>query len=112
MIYAKKVYIIADTLPKSESFGLISQLKRASLSISSNIAEGSGASTINDFCHYLDISIKSTTETVSQLLFAVEIGYLKESEITSLYEEGQALIRKIQNFKKSLRKPKGEANDK
>ncbi len=102
--YAKNIYIITNKLPKTELFGLISQLKRASLSISSNIAEGSGSTTINDFTHYLDISIKSTTETVSQLLFAVEMNYLKDSEINPLYEEGEILIKRIQSFKKSLRR--------
>lgn len=104
IIYAKRVYIVSDTLPKSKLFGLISQLKRAALSISSNIAEGSGGTTVNDFCHYLDISIKSATETVSQLLFAKEMQYLKNSEVEPFYNEAQILIKRIQSFKQSLRR--------
>ena len=104
--YAKKVYKLTYQLPKDELFGLASQLKRASLSISSNIAEGSDSTTINDFCHYLDISIKSTIETVSQLFFALEMKYLKEKDIVSPYEEAEILIKRIQSFKKSLREPK------
>jgi len=106
IIYAKKVYVLTNRLPKSEIFGLISQHKRAALSVSSNIAEGSGSTTVNDFCHYLDIAIKSATETVSELLFALEMGYLTEEEVGPLYEEAQVLIRKIQSFKKSLRSKK------
>ena len=105
--YAKGVYSIADKLPSEEIYGLISQLKRAALSISSNIAEGSGSTTVNDFCHYLDIAIKSTIETVSQLLFAVEMGYTKESDIEELYDSAQILTKQIQAFKKSLRASKG-----
>ncbi|MEK7605495.1 MAG: four helix bundle protein [Patescibacteria group bacterium] len=110
IVYAKKVYIVADKLPKEELYGLISQLKRAGLSISSNIAEGSGSTTVNDFCHYLDIAIKSTIETVSQLLFAVEMGYLKETDVQLLYDEAQILIKRIQSFKKSLKNPRGVKN--
>ncbi|RJQ25564.1 four helix bundle protein [Candidatus Parcubacteria bacterium] len=102
ILYARHIYIAADKLPKSELFGLVSQLKRAVLSISSNIAEGSGSITINDFSHYLDISIKSTIETVSELLFALEMGYLSEKDVILLYDEAELLIKRIQSFKKSL----------
>lgn len=108
ILYAKHIYSIADKLPKSEIFGLISQLKRAALSISSNIAEGSGSTTINDFSHYLDISIKSTIETVSQLLFAVEMTYILEKDIVALYDEAELLVKKMQSFKKSLRRNKND----
>ncbi len=110
ILYAKKIYLITKSLPKEEIFGLISQLKRAALSISSNIAEGSGSTTSKDFAHYLDISIKSITETVSQLLFAVEMGYLTREEIDPLYEDAQVLIKKIQGFKKYLKNRKGGTN--
>lgn len=106
--YAKQVYVLCEKLPKSEQFGLVSQLKRAALSISSNIAEGSGSTTINDFSRYLDISIKSATETVSQLLFAVEMDYIKENQIESLYNEAEILIKRIQSFKKSLRRTRND----
>ncbi|MCL6096691.1 MAG: four helix bundle protein [Patescibacteria group bacterium] len=102
--YAKKIYKLADTLPRSELFGLNSQLKRAALSIPSNIAEGSGGSTTKDFSHYLDISIKSTIETVSQLFFGREMGYFKQEDIKKLYEEAETLVKRIQSLKKYLHK--------
>ena len=111
IVYAKHVYALTDKLPKSELFGLIAQLKRAVLSISSNIAEGSGSTTVNDFSRYLDIAIKSAIETVSQLLFALEMNYATEEEVRPLYDEAQVLIKRIQSFKKSLRKPKGVRYD-
>lgn len=104
ILYAKHVYILCDKLPKTEQFGLISQLKRASLSVSSNIAEGSGSVTVKDFSHFIDISIKSTTESVSQLLFSIEMKYLSENEIEPLYDEAEILIKRMQSFKKSLRR--------
>lgn len=102
--YAKKIYILSEKLPKNEIYGLTAQIKRASLSISSNIAEGSGGASINDFCHYLNIAIKSTIETVSQLLFAKNMGYIKDYDIKYLYNEAELLVKRIQALKLYLRK--------
>lgn len=101
--YSKNIYLIADTLPKNEEFGLKSQIKRAALSISSNIAEGSGSSTNKDFSHFLDIAIKSTIETVSQLKFGQEMNYFRNTDVEKLYDQAEVLIKRIQAFKKSLR---------
>lgn len=101
--YGKEIYRITETLPKNEEFGLKSQLKRAALSISSNIAEGSGGSTKKDFIHFLDIAIKSTIETVSQLKFGQEMNYFKETDVQDLYNKAELLIKRVQALKKSLR---------
>ena len=111
MQYANKVYDFTETLPKSEIFGLSSQLKRASLSIPSNIAEGSGSSTLRDFAHSLDIAIKSAIETVSELFFAKMRGYIKEEKQRELYDEAEILIKRIQGLKQYLRKdPRAKTN--
>lgn len=102
--YSKNIYTLADSFPKSEMFGLIMQIKRAALSISSNIAEGSGSSTTKDFSHFLDIAIKSTIETVSQLFFAKEMGYITEKALYSHYEEAEILVKRIQGLKQYLKK--------
>jgi len=101
--YTNKVYDISETLPKNEVFGLTSQLKRAALSISSNIAEGSGSSSTKDFSHYLDISIKSTIETVSQLRFAQSRKYAKSTTVSTLYDEAETLVKRIQGLKLYLK---------
>lgn len=100
--YAKNIYKLSDTLPKSEMFGLNSQLKRAALSISSNIAEGTGSTTTKDFSHYLDVSIKSAIETVSQLLFGRAMNYFTDESVSPLYNKAEILIKRIQSLKKSL----------
>lgn len=101
--YANKVYDVSEALPKNELFGLTSQLKRAALSISSNIAEGSGSSSTKDFSHYLDISIKSTIETVSQLHFAQRRKYIKSAIVAELYDEAEILVKRIQGLKLYLK---------
>lgn len=100
--YAKRIYTLTNTLPKSEMFGLSSQLKRAALSILSNIAEGTGSSTKRDFSHSLDIAIKSAIETVSQLMFGKTMNYFSENSVQPLYEQAELLIKRIQRLKKSL----------
>lgn len=106
ILYAKNIYKLSETLPRSETFGLNSQLKRAALSISSNIAEGTGSSTQKDFAHFLDVAIKSTIETVSQLLFGKEMNYFTSHAVTPLYNQAELLIKRIQSLKKSLKENK------
>ena len=101
--YANKIYDISDNLPKIETFGLNSQLKRSALSISNNIAEGSGAITIKEFCNFLNIAIKSTLETVSALYFAENRKYIESEVRIDLYKEAEIIIKKIRAFKNSLR---------
>jgi four helix bundle protein len=103
LIYAKNVYRICREFPKEELFGLTSQIKRAVLSISSNIAEGSGSSSKKDFAHYLDIAIKSIFETVSQLFFAKELEFINQQSFNNLYSEAEILVKKIQNLRLSLK---------
>lgn len=103
LIYAKHVYRICREFPREELFGLTSQIKRAVLSISSNIAEGAGSSSKKDFAHYLDIAIKSIFETVSQLFFAKELEFINQQSFESLYNEVEVLVKKIQSLRLSLK---------
>lgn len=101
--YAKTIYKVTDTFPKSEIYGLTNQLRRAAVSISANIAEGSGASTVNDRLHYLDIAVKSALETTSEIQIALELNYLNEEVRNQLYEKTEKIIRKIRSYKSFLR---------
>ena len=100
--YGSKLYGFANTLPKEELFGLSSQLKRAAVSISNNIAEGSGGTTNRDFSHFIDIAIKSSLETVSLLQFCKEREFIEDKLLISLYKDSEMLIRKMNAFKKTL----------
>ncbi len=101
--YCLEIYSLTNKFPKQEQFGLVAQLKRAAVSISSNIAEGSGGTTTKDFINFLNIAIKSTLETVSQLLFCEKAGFLSKEKREHLYNKAEILIKKINAFKKSLR---------
>ncbi|MGC4031882.1 MAG: four helix bundle protein [Tepidisphaeraceae bacterium] len=80
---AKGVYLLTRGFPSDERFGLTNQLRRASVSVSSNIAEGH-ARTGKEFRSFLSIARGSAAEVQSQLLLAVELEFAQRSEINDL----------------------------
>ena len=100
--YTNRIYSVTRAFPREELYSLVDQLRRCSSSIAANIAEGSGSSSDKDFSHYLDISIKSTYESVSHLRIAKDQGYITNKLLESLYEEADHLARRIRAFRKTL----------
>jgi len=84
MDLAALVYETSSGLPRSELFGLVSQLRRAGASIPSNIAEGSARRSTKEFLHFLHVARGSMAELETQVLLARRIGYLPESRATQL----------------------------
>ena len=72
----KKVYLITNTFPPEEKFGLISQIRRASVSISSNIAEGNSRFHTKDQSRFYQIAFGSAVEVLNQLILALDLGFL------------------------------------
>ena len=102
------IYKLVKKLPKEELFSLSDQMRRAAVSIPSNIAEGHDKKTSNEFIHFLSISRGSIAELETQLLICVKVGYLTETEITEamdlLAEVGKILTTLICNqITKSLK---------
>lgn len=81
------VYKITRKFPKEEIYGLTSQIRRAAMSIPTNIAEGCGRKSDADFCRFLQISVGSASEVDYELQLAYELGYLTESEYDELAKE-------------------------
>ena len=93
MQLAKMVYGIQKRLPKEEVYGLGDQIRRAAVSIPSNIAEGFGRDTEKEFRHFLSIARGSLFETKTQLQLAESLGYLTiDSELLALFSEVAKLI--------------------
>ena len=100
MLLAKMVYEVQNQLPKDEIYGLGDQIRRAVVSIPSNIAEGFGRESKNRFKHFLAIARGSLYEVKTQLQLAENLGYLSmNSELVSLLGEVGKLIN---GFSKSL----------
>lgn len=78
------IYQVTKIFPSDEKFGLVSQLRRASVSIPSNIAEGSKRGTRKDYRSFLIIAYGSGAEIETQLLFSRDLGYINEMDYTDL----------------------------
>ncbi len=82
----KDIYSITKDFPSSEQFGLVSQMRRAAVSIPSNLAEGSARFSDKDSTRFIDISLGSLAELETQIIIAKELNFIKEN---------QALLEKI-----------------
>ena len=94
------VYEETKMFPGEEKFGLVMQLRRAAISVSSNIAEGSSRMTAKDQAYFYNTSYSSLMEVLSQIIVANDLGYLKNEK----YENMRVLIEKISQQISNLRK--------
>ena len=81
MALAAEVYRLASLLPKFETYGLADQMRRAAVSVPSNIAEGQGRNTTKEFVHFLSIARGSQNELETQLLLCEKLSYLEQKDI-------------------------------
>lgn len=79
-----EIYKVTEKFPDSEKFGLINQIRRCSVSIVSNIAEGSGRNSNPDFLRFISIALGSSYELDAQLEISFELNYISESEYNFL----------------------------
>jgi len=96
----EEVYSLTKNLPDSEKFGLVSQLNRSSVSISSNIAEGSGRNSNKDFVRFLNIALGSSYELETQLILVNRL--FKNHETKNIIEQLNEIQKMIRGFAKSL----------
>ena len=94
--FVKEIYIVTKDFPQDEMFGLTSQIRRAAVSVASNIAEGCGRSSDADFLRFLDMANGSLRELQYQLSLAHRLGFLSSqatlvSEDSILFETGRVL---------------------
>ncbi len=95
---AVEVYRVVSHFPPEEKYGLKSQIKRASVSISSNIAEGCSRTSQKEFRHFLQISLGSAFEVETQLILGNQLGMLTEEQLNSCLTQLQGLQKGINAF--------------
>ena len=100
--FADRVYVVTRGFPVEERFGLTSQMRRASVSISSNIAEGTGRSSNKDFAHFVEIGYGSLMEAVSQTQIAFRQSFLNDADRGDLYMSAEEVARMLSGLKASL----------
>ena len=98
----KKIYSLSRAFPSHEAYALTSQIRRASISVSSNIAEGSGRNSDADFAHFLEIAYGSLMEVISQLFIALDEGYITQLQMDEIASEADFLALQLVALSKTL----------
>ena len=100
--YADHVYRLTEKFPQRELFGLVTQLRRAAVSVSSNIAEGSVRGSNKEFVRFIQIAYGSLMETVSQARIACNQELITDDEHKVLYEQAERVARMLSGLKSKL----------
>jgi len=100
----KEVYKLTGNFPDSEKFGLINQLRRAVISISSNIAEGSSRRTKKDQGHFYNLAFSSLMETLNQLIISNDLEYLDSELLAGLRKDIHVISLMLNNLCNSVQK--------
>ncbi len=100
--FAMSVYVTTKTFPSDERFGLTSQMRRSAVSISANIAEGSGRVSDKDFLRFLEIAYGSLMETLSHLMIAHRLMLISEQQLCELKTTSTKLGRMLSGLRRSL----------
>ncbi len=103
-VLVKKIYYDTRDFPDDEKFGLTNQIRRAALSVSSNIAEGSSRTTKKDQAHFYSIAYSSLMELLSQLILANDLNYLKAESLNEYRSETEKIANKLNALRKSILK--------
>ncbi|GHV45794.1 four helix bundle protein [Bacteroidia bacterium] len=103
-IFVKDIYVITKNFPKEELFCLTQQIRRAAVSIPSNIAEGAGRNSNADYAHFVDIANGSAFEVETQLYLALDLEYITQEEFEKINTDLIEIERMMYNFLLSLRK--------
>jgi four helix bundle protein len=97
-----EIYELTRCFPTDERFGLTNQLRRAAVSVPSNIAEGQGRGITRDFQHFIGISNGSRQEVETQVLLALRLGFAGEHEVEGLLQRIEELGRILSGLKASV----------
>ncbi len=101
--FVTEIYKATSTFPKSELYGLTNQIRRAAVSIPSNIAEGSARNHQAEFRQFLYVSLSSAAEIDTQILIAYNLGYITPEQKHRLNDDLSSISRMLQGLIKSIK---------
>lgn len=96
------IYRITAKFPPEEKYGLASQLRRAAISVSSNIAEGSARSTAKNQAHFYTMAYSSLMEVLSQLLVAFDLKLISDQELSGIRPQVEKVSNKLNALRKAI----------
>lgn len=105
MALVTEIYRLLKSFPKDETYGLASQIRRCAVSVPSNIAEGYGRNSTNDYIRFLYIATASLYELQTQIEIALNLQYLSKTDFDKLYESSREIERMLSSLT-------GKLNDK
>lgn len=100
---ALEIYTTTKSFPKEEIYGITSQVRRASLSIPTNIVEGSGRNSQKEFAHFINIASGSAAETEYLIRFSFDLNYIDENQFNKLNNEIISLRKMLNAFHQKLK---------
>ncbi len=101
-VIKRAIYRLTRKFPNSEMFARTSQIRRAAISVSSNIAEGSGRNSDKDFAHFLEQAYGSLMEAASICYLALDERYVSESDLDPLFNDIEKTAKRIASLNRSL----------
>ena len=99
---ARDVYLLTANFPADERFGLTQQVRRAVVSVMSNIAEGSGRRSSQEFCRFVNIAFGSLCEVESQLLLAIDLKYIDALAVEKILQTADRISKMLYSLHRSL----------
>ncbi len=104
MSFVERIYNITRSFPEEEKYCLVSQMRRAAISVPSNIAEGNGRGHSKEYLHFLYNARGSLMELRTQIDISKRLVYLKEADYSSLIESYETLRKMLMNLISSIRR--------
>jgi len=97
----KLVYTVTEQFPTTEKYGLTNQMRRAAVSVVSNISEGSGRTSPKDQAHFYQLAFSSLIELLNQFIIANDLGYISQNGIMAVRTEIEMISNKLNALRKS-----------
>ncbi len=98
-LLAITIYKTTETYPDNEKFGLISQMRRCSISIASNLAEGVSRLTTKDKAHFMTLSYSSAIELLNQLIISKELNFINQENYNTTRKQIESITNKINSLR-------------
>lgn len=100
----KEIYLVTSSFPENEKFGITNQLRRASTSISANIAEGFSRQSNKEKSRFLNVAFASTIEVINFLILSNDLGFLTNENYNQLREKSEFITNQINSLNKTINK--------
>lgn len=104
-VFVKDIYLVTETFPDKEKFGITNQMRRASLSIAANIAEGFARSSGLEKARFINISYSSCIEVINFLILSLDLEFISEEQYLKLRKSAESITNQLNALHKTIKPP-------